>query len=87
MISKDDKPITIFAIYCSINVILMTLQGFFCSLLYCFLNGEVRETLSRRFQTTRIWYRWKDYFEKQPETITKDNRTRLDSRNSISPVN
>lgn len=43
-ISKDDKPLPIFAIYSSINVFLMTLQGFFCSLLYCFLNVEVNIT-------------------------------------------
>ena len=37
----DDKPITIFAIYCCVNVILVAPQGFYCALFYCFLNAEV----------------------------------------------
>ena len=39
---KDDQSLPIFALYSSVNVFLMTLQGFFCSLLYCFLNAEVK---------------------------------------------
>ncbi|CAF0881716.1 unnamed protein product [Adineta steineri] len=93
-ISADDKPITIFAIYSSVNVVLMTLQGFFCSLLYCFLNAEVRETLSRRFQTTEVWYRWKQYLgnkdQCQNKTINNEVQTRLDlyaSNNKTSKKN
>ncbi|CAF0921198.1 unnamed protein product [Rotaria sordida] len=80
--SADDKPLPIFAIYSTVNVILMTLQGFYCSLLYCFLNAEVREILSRRFQTTQFWYRWKRYLGKQDQyrnrAETGENRTNLD---------
>lgn len=64
-ISVDDQSLRIFLIYSSASVLLMTLQGFFCSLLYCFLNGEVREKISRRFQSTRIGYSWKKYSSKQ----------------------
>ncbi|CAF0766707.1 unnamed protein product [Rotaria sp. Silwood1] len=80
--SADDKPLTIFAIYSSVNVFLMTLQGFFCSLLYCFLNAEVREILSRRFQTTQFWYHWKQYLGKKDQYRNRadsdENRTNLD---------
>ncbi|CAF4511489.1 unnamed protein product, partial [Rotaria sp. Silwood2] len=75
----------------SVNVFLMTLQGFFCSLLYCFLNAEVREILSRRFQTTQFWYRWKRYLAKKDQFRNRaesdENRTHLDlyAHNSILP--
>ncbi|CAF3293019.1 unnamed protein product [Rotaria socialis] len=86
--SADDKPLTIFAVYSSINVFLMTLQGFFCSLLYCFLNVEVRETISRRLETTQFWYRWKQYLGKKDQfrnrRASEENRTYLDP-NSNSP--
>ncbi|CAF4377496.1 unnamed protein product, partial [Rotaria sp. Silwood2] len=39
-ISPDDKSILLFALYCSVTYFLVTFQGFFCSLLYCFLNTE-----------------------------------------------
>jgi hypothetical protein len=54
---------------------------------------KVRETLSRRFQTTQIWYRWKQYCGNEEQfrngTISSENRTRLDLNmpNSSPSVN
>ncbi|CAF1248931.1 unnamed protein product [Adineta ricciae] len=81
-VSAYDKPITIFAIYCCVNVILVAPQGFYCALFYCFLNAEVQETLKRRFQTTQLWHRWKKYSGDKNsypnETPKKENQSCLD---------
>ena len=39
--SLDHQSIVLFALYCSVTYFLVTFQGFFCALLYCFLNSEV----------------------------------------------
>ncbi|CAF4840620.1 unnamed protein product [Rotaria sp. Silwood1] len=81
-VSPDKKSIVLFALYCSVTYFLVTFQGFFCSLLYCFLNTEVRETLSRRLQTIQIWVRWKRWLGRKDQyrdgTINGDDRTRLE---------
>ncbi|UJR35050.1 hypothetical protein I4U23_027826 [Adineta vaga] len=83
-VSADDKPIAVFAIYCCANAVLISLQGFYCSLLYCFLNAEVREALKRRFQTTQLFYRWKKYFgEKdshQNGSLIKENQSLVEMK-------
>ncbi|CAF0894100.1 unnamed protein product [Didymodactylos carnosus] len=58
-VTPHNQSVTLFAIYFFVTYFMLTFQGFFCSLLYCFLNTEVRETISRRLQTTRFWFRWK----------------------------
>lgn len=90
-VSADNQPIRLFAIYSSVTYLLLTLQGFFCSLLYCFLNVEVRETISRRFQTTQLWYRWKRYFAKKEqqhrfETMTDDHFPGASIETKKSPI-
>jgi hypothetical protein len=90
---EDHQSIPLFAIYCSVTYFLVTFQGFFCSLLYCFLNTEVnffddlfilcfilkvRDTLSRRLQATSIWARWKQYLGKKGRY--RDGMTNSDDR-------
>lgn len=81
-VSPDHRSIPLFALYCSITYFLITFQGFFCSLLYCFLNTEVRETLKRRLQTTQFWTRWKRCLGKKDQyrnsKINSDDRTKLE---------
>ncbi|CAH1788138.1 unnamed protein product [Owenia fusiformis] len=48
----DDPGVNAAFLY--FNAILQSLQGFFVSLFYCFLNGEVRNVLKQRY------YRWLD---------------------------
>ncbi len=51
---------------------------------------KVREVLSRRFQTTQIWFWWKRYIGKKGTgTSSSETRTRLNqyTANSTSPVN
>jgi corticotropin releasing hormone receptor 1 len=43
---EDHQSIPLFAIYCSVTYFLVTFQGFFCSLLYCFLNTEVNLSIN-----------------------------------------
>ncbi|CAF1028161.1 unnamed protein product [Rotaria sordida] len=81
-VSPDPRSIALFALYCSVTYFLVTFQGFFCALLYCFLNTEVRETLSRRLQATQLWARWKLWLghkdRYQNGTSNSDDRTRLE---------
>ena len=78
----DHRSIPLFALYCSVTYFLVTFQGFFCSLLYCFLNTEVRETLTRRLQATQIWARWKRWLGKKDRykdgTLHSEDRTKLE---------
>ena len=61
----DHQSIPLFAIYCSVTYFLVTFQGFFYSLLYCFLNTEVKFVV--------IWFanetRW--IFIEVRETLTR----------------
>ncbi|CAF3993840.1 unnamed protein product [Adineta steineri] len=81
-VSPDDQSIPLFALYCSVTYFLVTFQGFFCSLLYCFLNTEVRETLSRRLKTTQAWSRWKRLLGQQERfgknKLNSEDQTRLE---------
>jgi len=81
-VSPDHRSIPLFALYCSVTYFLVTFQGFFCSLLYCFLNTEVRETLKRRLQSTQIWSRCKRCLGKKDQyrdgAVNNDDRTRLE---------
>ena len=38
---QGGASIVVFTMYSTVTIICRTLQGFFCSLLYCFLNAEV----------------------------------------------
>ncbi|CAF5101222.1 unnamed protein product, partial [Rotaria magnacalcarata] len=83
-VSPDYQSIALFALYCSVTYFLVTFQGFFCSLLYCFLNTEVRDTVSRRLETTQFWVQWKRWLGLGSEdgyrdgTIHNEDRTRLE---------
>jgi len=81
-VSPGEQSIPLFALYCSVTYFLVTFQGFFCAFFYCFLNSEVRETISRRLQTTQIWSRWKRFLGKKDPCrnghLSMDDRTRLE---------
>ncbi|CAF4206956.1 unnamed protein product [Rotaria socialis] len=83
-VSPDHQSIALFALYCSVTYFLVTFQGFFCSLLYCFLNTEVRDTVSRRLETTQFWTQWKRWLglgskdRYRDGTINNEDRTRLE---------
>jgi hypothetical protein len=65
-----------------VTYFLVTFEGFFCSLLYCFLNTEVRETISRRLRGTPIWMIWKRCLGKEDPykdgPMNSEDRTRLE---------
>ncbi len=44
MAAPYDKNLTYFALWSFITTFLVSFQGFFASLFYCFLNGEVNMT-------------------------------------------
>ncbi|KAK7916135.1 hypothetical protein WMY93_011896 [Mugilogobius chulae] len=59
--TKDDNLSHIVFIY--FNTILESFQGFFVSLFYCFLNGEVQSSLKKRY------LRWQDQNSMRSRTI------------------
>ena len=49
---------------------------------------KVRETLSRRFQNTQLWYRWKEYYQSKHGPCGKENGTAFEvlTLNSMTPL-
>ncbi|CAF1124928.1 unnamed protein product [Adineta ricciae] len=81
-VSPDRQSIPLFALYCSVTYFLVTFQGFFCSLLYCFLNTEVRDTVSRRLRSTHTWTSCKQWLGRndryEKDMCSSADRTRLE---------
>lgn len=57
-----------FAVYSFIAHFMMSLQGFFVALLYCFMNGEVRKTLGRQWNHYRS--RWRKGGRRQSRSLS-----------------
>uniref|UniRef100_A0A1I8NR04 G-protein coupled receptors family 2 profile 2 domain-containing protein n=1 Tax=Stomoxys calcitrans TaxID=35570 RepID=A0A1I8NR04_STOCA len=58
-------------VFYNTRVFLISTQGFFVSLFFCFLNSEVRQTLRHRFN------RWRDHRNLRHGSMHRNRRSRL----------